>query len=167
MSCPVMTSSKLRELAPDNIRRYLLDAGWTCSDVDCPDRPFLIFSKDKECITLPKKDSYTDYARRVGEIVDTLSTTEQRCKREIYSDILSTIESEDEDIVRRETFKAVQALDDAIQHLLTASEHCTDAGNNCFLTDCNALLLEKRCVALKNWLDAWDEEERKIREMMG
>lgn len=79
----------VREITPSRIRKYLLGTGWKEDDTKF-DAVNLFYYKDspEEQILLPIKIEFLDYSRRIRELVEHLSTIQNRNEEEIFNELL-------------------------------------------------------------------------------
>jgi hypothetical protein len=81
--------SLLSKVQPTNLRGYIRSNGWVRITTDSAAfTDIAIFRKNDDEILVPQKIDFGDYARRIGDIVETLSAIEKRPKVQILNDVL-------------------------------------------------------------------------------
>lgn len=68
----------------------------------------------------------------------------------------------DDEKFRSDMEKAICSLNESINHLRDALDNCWDAGDCCFIWECNAEILRERERALRKWMDEWDIQAEDI-----
>ncbi len=84
-----LDESLLSRVEPTHLRGYIRSNGW--NRISTSNQAFAdvaIFRKNSDEVIVPQKTDFGDYARRIGDIVETLSNTEKRSKFQILNDIL-------------------------------------------------------------------------------
>lgn len=94
MMCRCVTYTELRELEPLKVCTYLEGAGWMKR---ASYNTFLVYSYNgsEEIVAIPVSNKYSDYGRRICEVLDTVVGIEGRCIKAIYDDIQSERESDE------------------------------------------------------------------------
>lgn len=84
-----LDESLLTKVQPTHLRGYIRSSGWT--RIPTTNQAFThiaIFRKKDDEVLVPQKTDFGDYARRIGDIVETLSSVEKRSKFQVLNDIL-------------------------------------------------------------------------------